>query len=74
MIVKLLTEHHLVFLSLKGGCIGSSESIHIKMPACTGLFASFRILKASESSLLTRHFFTAWATCNNETSLKRMQR
>ena len=23
MIVKLLTEHHLEFLSLKGGCIGS---------------------------------------------------
>ena len=26
MIVKLLTEHHLEFLSLKGGCIGSYES------------------------------------------------
>ena len=26
MIVKLLTEHHLEFLSLKGGCTGSSES------------------------------------------------
>ena len=26
MIVKLLTEHHLEFLSLKGGCRGSSES------------------------------------------------
>ena len=26
MIVKLLTEHHLEFLSLKGGCAGSSES------------------------------------------------
>ena len=25
MIVKLLTEHHLEFLSLKGGCRGSSE-------------------------------------------------
>ena len=30
MIVKLLTEHHLVFLSLKGGCTGSSESTHVK--------------------------------------------
>ena len=28
MIVKLLTEHHLEFLSLKGGCRGSSESTH----------------------------------------------
>ena len=32
MIVKLLTEHHLEFLSLKGGCTGSSESTHVKMP------------------------------------------
>ena len=32
MTVKLLTEHYLVFLSLKGGCIGSSESTHVKMP------------------------------------------
>ena len=34
MIVKLLTEHHLEFLSLKEGCIGSSESTHVKMPYC----------------------------------------
>ena len=34
MIVKLLTEHHLAFLSLKGGCRGLSESTHIKMPHC----------------------------------------
>ena len=32
MIVKLLTEHHLEFLSLKGGYRGSSESTHVKMP------------------------------------------
>ena len=29
MIVKLLTEHHLEFLSLKGGCSGSAESTHV---------------------------------------------
>ena len=34
MIVKLLTERHLEFLSLKGGCTGSSESTHVKMPHC----------------------------------------
>ena len=34
MIIKLLTEHHLEFLSLKGGCRGPSESIHVKMPHC----------------------------------------
>ena len=34
MIVKLLTEHHLEFLSLKGGCTGSSESTLVKMSNC----------------------------------------
>ena len=34
MIVKLLTEHHLEFLSLKGGCTDSSESTPVKMPYC----------------------------------------
>ena len=34
MIVKLLTEHHLEFLSLKGGCRGLSESTHVKMSNC----------------------------------------
>ena len=30
MIVKLLTEHYLECLSLKGGCRGSSESTLVK--------------------------------------------
>ena len=34
MIVQLLTEHHLEFQSLTGGCTGSSESTHVKMPHC----------------------------------------
>ena len=29
MIVKLLTEHHLEFLSLTGGCTGSYMSLHL---------------------------------------------
>ena len=33
-IFKLLTEHHLEFLSLKGGCTGSSESTLVKIPHC----------------------------------------
>ena len=32
--IKLLTEHHLEFLSLKGGCTGSYESTLVKMPHC----------------------------------------
>ena len=34
MIVKLLPEHHLEFLSLKGGCRGSFESTLVKMSNC----------------------------------------
>ena len=34
MTVKLLTEHHLEFLSLKGGSTGLSESTLVKMPHC----------------------------------------
>ena len=34
MIVKLLTEYHLEFLSLKGGCRISSESTLVKMSNC----------------------------------------
>ena len=34
MSVKLLTEQYLEFLSLKGGCRGSSESTLVKMPHC----------------------------------------
>ena len=32
--VKLLSEHHLEFLRLKGGYTGSSESTLVKMPHC----------------------------------------
>ena len=31
---KLLTEHNLEFLSLKGDCTGSAESTLVKMPHC----------------------------------------
>ena len=34
MSVKLLTEHHLEFLSFKGGCTGSDESTLVEMPHC----------------------------------------
>ena len=34
MTVKLLTEQKLEFLSLTGGCTGSSESTLVKMPHC----------------------------------------
>ena len=44
--VKLLTEHHLDFLSLKGGYIGSSESTLVKMPHCWKSHAAAHIKNA----------------------------
>ena len=34
MSVKILTEHHLLLLSFKGGCTGLSENTLVKMPYC----------------------------------------
>ena len=34
MTAKLLTEHHLEFLSLKGGCIALYETTLVKIPHC----------------------------------------
>ena len=44
MIVKLLTEHHFEFLSLKGGCSGSSESTLVKMSHCSKSHATARFI------------------------------
>ena len=44
MIVKLLTEHHLEFLSLKEGCRGSSESTLVKMSTCWKSHAAAQII------------------------------
>ena len=45
MIVKLLTERHLEFLSLKGVCTGSSESTLVKMSHCWKSHAATQIIK-----------------------------
>ena len=44
MIVKLLIEHHLQLLSLKGGCRGSSESTFVTMSNCWKSHALAQIL------------------------------
>ena len=55
MIVKLLTEHNLEILSLKGGCRGSSESTLIKMPNCwkSHVLAHIYIVLAFQIHLLS---------------------
>ena len=44
MIVKLLTEHHLEFPSLKGGFRASSESTLVKMSNCWKSHAAANIV------------------------------
>ena len=45
MIVKLLTEQHLEFLSLTGGCRGSSESTLVKISNCWKSHAAAQMLE-----------------------------
>ena len=51
MIVKLLTEYHLEFLSLKGGCRCSSESSHVKMPHCWNCHATAQMFTSTSTSV-----------------------
>ena len=44
MNAKLLTEHHLEFISLKGGCTGSYESTLVKMTHCWKSHATAQLL------------------------------
>ena len=54
MIVQLLTEHHLEFLCLKGGCRGSSKSTLVKMSNCWKSHASAHIKFRREANSTTR--------------------
>ena len=49
MSVKLLTNRHLEFLSLKGGCTGLSESTLVKMSNCCKSHAVAQIILLQES-------------------------
>ena len=53
MVVKLLTEHHLEFLSLKGGCTGSYEPTLVKIPHC---------LKSRDRAHLYPHWITVYTS------------
>ena len=54
MIVNLLTEHHLEFLSLKGGCRGSSESTLVKMSNCWKSHATAQMICVNDVQI-TNH-------------------
>ena len=51
MSAKLLAEHHLQFLALKGGCTGSFESTLIKMPHCRKSHVAAQINTTSQTNL-----------------------
>ena len=55
MTVKLPTEQHLEFLSLTGGCTGSSESIHVKMLHCWKSHITARIQHGMVRNGLLEH-------------------
>ena len=52
MTVKLLTEHHLEFVSVTGCFTGSSESIYVKVPHCWKSHVTTHL-----SSILITHLF-----------------
>ena len=66
MSVKLLTEHLLEVLSLKGGCTGSSESTLVKTPHCWKLHAAAHIIEYNGSSWIK--FMEHWANGLRKTS------
>ena len=70
MIVKLLTERHLEFLSLKGGCRGSSESTLVKISNC---WKSRALAQLKEYCLCTQviDVCVVHAFCINNNELKR---
>ena len=45
MTINRLTEHHLEFLSLKGGCTCSSESTLVKIPHCWKIHVTAHLFK-----------------------------
>ena len=47
-----MTEHHLEFLSLKGGCTGSTESSLVKMPICSESRVTAQIMNSAISEHL----------------------
>ena len=47
---KLLTEHHLEFLTLKGSCTDSSEFTLVKMPHCWKSYVAAQIFVSSQGT------------------------
>ena len=59
MIVKLLAECHLEFLSLKGGCRGSSKSTLVKMSNCWKSHAAAHLIFGQHMGVLDNFAFVS---------------
>ena len=57
MTVKLLTEQHLEFLSLKRGCKGSFDSTLVKIPQCLKISCRGLIIALTAKSLYSLPIF-----------------
>ena len=66
MIVKLLTEHHLEFLSLKGGCRRSYESTLVKMSNCWKSHAAAHLFYSSLSDTVLLYNWLIYFTLDSE--------
>ena len=64
MIVKLLTEHHFEFLSLKAGCKGSSEYTHVKISNCWKSHAVAHLIVIFHT--LMNNITTYWSDFNDD--------
>ena len=58
--VKLLTEHHLKFLSITEGYTGSSESTLVKMPHCWKSHVAAQMCKPVCSSASLIYYFVVY--------------
>ena len=69
MSVKLLAEHHLEFLSLKGGCTGLYESTLVKMPHCWKSHGAAQIFMSWEAIIsypkILYYFTCIWVKVKN---------
>ena len=69
MSVKLLAEHHLEFLSIKGGCTGSYESTLVKMPHCWKSHGAAHTVMSSEANIsnpkVLYYFTRTWVKVKN---------
>ena len=67
MTVKILTEHYFEFLSLKGGCTGSSKSTLVKMLHCGKSHVTVNVLPSESLLCFVQVFPSRWIHRMNKT-------